>query len=64
MHPEALWDLEAIAAWGCYESITKAREITCQPGFPPPVRILGETSHPRWWAGEVWEWARSRRRAS
>lgn len=64
MDPNALWDLEAIAAWASYDSITKAREMVSDPDFPRPVRILGPTSHPRWWAGEVWEWARSKRPAS
>lgn len=63
MDPNALWDLEAIAAWGRYGD-TQVRKIVSDPDFPRPVRILGDNSHPRWWAGEIWEWARSKRRAS
>lgn len=63
MHPEALWDLEAIMIWGRYEE-TQARKLTCDPDFPRPARLTGPGGHPRWWAGEIWEWARSKRPAS
>lgn len=60
MHPEALWDVEAIRAWARYEE-TQVRKMLSDPDFPKPVRILGDTSHPRWWAGEVWEYVKGKR---
>jgi predicted DNA-binding transcriptional regulator AlpA len=63
MDPNALWGVADIEAWSGFGE-TKARQMVCEPDFPRPVKLLGDTSHPRWWAGEVWEWARSKRRAS
>lgn len=60
MHPEALWDLGAIMAWARYGE-TQARKIVADPEFPKPVRVLGETSDPRWFAGEVWAFVRAKR---
>lgn len=56
MHPEALWDINAIGAWAGYGR-TQARKIVCIPGFPKPKRLLGEKSDPRWRAADVWAWA-------
>src|SRR5687767_5752808 len=58
MHPEALWDLQAIKAWARYKSDTQARAMVSDPEFPRPVRILGDASHPRWIAGEVWDFVK------
>jgi len=62
MHPEALWDLAAIMAWGCYKE-TQARKMVNDPDFPRPAHVLGPTSHPRWVAGEIWAWRRAKQAA-
>ena len=62
MHPEALWDLGCIMAYARYGE-TQARKVIADPEFPRPVRVLGAASDPRWLAGEVWAFVRSRRAA-
>lgn len=62
MHPEALWSLADVAVYfRCQE--THARKLSAQPDFPRPVRFLGDRSYPRWFAGEVWAWAKDQRAA-
>jgi predicted DNA-binding transcriptional regulator AlpA len=60
MHPEALWDLAAIMAWARYGE-TQARKMVADPAFPRPVRLLGDSSDPRWIAGEVWRFKEAKR---
>lgn len=62
MHPEALWDLADIIAWSGFKE-TKARQMVADPDFPKPVRLFGDVGDPRWWAGEVWAFARAKRAA-
>lgn len=60
MHPEALWSVQSIAAWGDYEVNYVANVLVRLEGFPKPLRLVKETSHPRWRAGDIWEWAANR----
>lgn len=50
---------ESMAALLDMEPRQFAERLACKPGFPKPAR----EGHPRWHAGEVLEWYKSRRDA-
>ena len=56
-----LWGYDEIAAYAKLERNYIANTITCQPGFPAPIRVMGPKSHPRYVASEVMAWFESRR---
>ncbi len=60
MHPKALWDIVAIMAY-CRFGQTVVEKLVNAPDFPRPTRPTGPDGHPRWIAGEVWEFFEAKR---
>jgi hypothetical protein len=60
-HPRALWSLEDIARYSQFSKSLLSGSVVCLPDFPSAIRVT-ETSHPRWLAGEVWEFFESKKR--
>lgn len=58
----ALWSIGDIARYASMSPNYVRDTITCQPDFPPAIRIT-PTAHPRWRAGDVWMWFENRKQA-
>jgi hypothetical protein len=58
-HERALWSLEDIALYSRFSVSLLRDKVVCLPDFPPAVRITPK-AHPRWPAGQVWNFFESR----
>ena len=56
----ALWDIKRVAEYFGVTVKSASRSIICQPAFPKAVRVEKD-SHPRYFASEVIEFAKSRK---